>query len=509
MLTVDRMTTRYRVAGSASRRTAVAGRLDRLVRSTLGEALEGIARDYAAEDGPFIVVRKLDLALWLDPTGTPDAAIARLWAGALAKALSRALVDASRDLVATFDSRPAYLADWLYGHALNQLRSDWRFAEFDVLSDVPTGRAAGVVLGRETEAIGPVLARLHRERRLKPVLRAFSSQDIAGIWQDWIGTAPAAGRDLTPVLEAAMGYVPALDLTRPDDPDDRARHALGWLVALTLPPARLPAEVAAPLALQITYASALLQRLPDLLPLLVGQAPVSEIRAVLDRAPADLKLPAEWLSGAARPEAAKRLAQLARLALPDAARKQTTTAARPSARRSAFAGTVLLLPVLRDLGLADRLGATGRAQVLALAVPSALRPLASADPALHWLAGRDPDEARPGPVDWPAADTLPNPLRPLSEDAASHGTGPGMPTLRCVLDRFALGLRGMSGASADYLSRQFLMQPGEIEIRPREVILRLGPLPLRLLLVMGGRTGGQGPIPWLGGRSLIVEVPHA
>ncbi|MCU0827171.1 MAG: hypothetical protein MUE52_07140 [Tabrizicola sp.] len=503
------MSTRYRVAGTASRRTAVAERLDRVVRSTLGEALEQIAQGYSAEDGPYIVVRKLDLSLWLDPTGTPDAAIARLWAGALTQALSRALVDAPRDLVATYENRADYLAEWLYGHALNQVRSDWRFTEFHVLADVPTGRAAQVTLAREPELIGAVLTRLHRDGRVRTVARTLSSQDIAHLWQGWIGAAPAAGRDLTPALEAAVGCVAPLGLARPDDPEDRARHALGWLVALTVPPARLPAEVAAPLAMQITYATALLKRLPALTELLLGQAPISEIHALLARVPADLKLQAEWLTGAATQKATKRLSQLARLVLPEVAKNRATTDVRPSVRRSAFAGTGLLLPMVRDLGLAECLGPNGRAQLLALAVPSALRPLASADPALHWLADWEEGEARSGPVDWPAADSLPSPLRQVSQDAASHGTGPGMPTLRCVLDRFSLGLRGMSGASAEYLAHQFLMQPGEIESRPRDVILRLGPLPLRLLLVMGGRTGAQGPIPWLGNRTLIVEVPHA
>jgi hypothetical protein len=280
-------------------------------------------------------------------------------------------------------------------------------------------------------------------------------------------------------------------------------------VALTLPPARLPAEVAAPLALQMTYTTALLQRMPDLMDLLLAQAPVSEIRACLARAPVELQVAAEWLSAAATPAASGQLAQLARLVGPDVTQRRTVAAVRPSVQRSAFAGTGLLLPILRDLGLADRLGAAGRAQILALAVPSALRPLASADLMVRWLAGKDDDHVQRGPVDWPAADLLPAPLRPLSEDAASHGSGPGMPTLRYLLDRFSMGLRGLPGASADYIARQFLVQQGEVESRPREVILRLGPLPLRLLLVMGGRTGPQGPIPWLGNRTLVVEVPHA
>lgn len=177
--------------------------------------------------------------------------------------------------------------------------------------------------------------------------------------------------------------------------------------------------------------------------------------------------------------------------------------------RCAFAGAGLLLPALRDLGLGDHLGSQGRARLLALAVPLKLRPLASADPALRWLAGQDADQPPPGEVNWPDAATQPAPLRALQDDAASHGEGPGMPALRAVLDRFCTGLRGLQGSSADYLARQFLMQPGEIESRPRQVVLRLGPLPLRLLLVMGGRTGDQGPIPWLGSRNLIIEVPHA
>jgi hypothetical protein len=508
MLTIDQLSTRYRVAGTQARRTAVAVRLDRLARSTLTEALDAVAQTHAGEDGPHIVIRKLDLALWLDPTGTPDAAIARLWAGALSDALARALAEAPRDRVARYESRAAYLADWLVDHAHGTGRNDWRYGEFAVLDDQDTGRAMTTVLGREAQRIGPVLGLLHQDQRLTGLLKRLTSGAVAQLWQIWIGMPPAPGMPLTPILDRATGCRPAHILSDPADPDDRARHSLAWLVALTLPPARLAPEVAAPLAMQITFTTALAFACPDLAPLLEA-ALVSDVQDRLATVPANLRPAADWLLETHRTAPVERIATLLQLATAPRPGPRSAPIPRPTLLRSAFAGTGLLLPALHELDLADRLRSQGRTRLLCAAVPRSLRPLAEADPGLRWLAGREADGAGPVPVDWPGDQDFPAPLRPLAEDLATHGDGPEMPALRAVLDRFATGLRGMPGASANYLARQFLMQPGEIDIRPREVVLRLGPLPLRLLLVMGGRTGPQGPIPWLGNRTLIVEVPHA
>ncbi|MCX7289000.1 MAG: hypothetical protein NTW20_16030 [Rhodobacterales bacterium] len=510
MLTIDRMATTYRIAGTPARRVAVSRRLDRLARTTLVEGLEAAAQPYSAEDGPYVVVRRLDLALWFDPSGMADPAIARLWAEALSKALTRAVADAPRDSVARYDNRTAFLADWLADLARDTALGDWRYAEFAVLEGEDPGRAATVVLGREARRIGPVLGLMLGQSRLAGLMNILSGANIASLWRDWVGTAPEPGPGLAPVIERAGGCPPVPALTDPTDPDARARHALLWLVALTGAPVRLPPEVAAPLAMQIVFVAALARVLPDLQRLLAGGGPAAEIAALLQATPATLKPAAVWLAGALPLAPPARLADLAALALRSAAGVPKASPAQSLHRlRSRFAGVGLLLPAISDLHLADRLQATGRMRLLAFAVPQSLRPLAMADPVLRWLAGRDPDSLPAAPINWPRATDLPPPLRPLADDTPTHGNGPEIAALRAVLDRFATGLRGMEGASADYLARQFLLQPGEIEVGPKEILLRLGPVPLRILLVMAGRTGSQGPIPWLGDRRLVVEVANA
>jgi hypothetical protein len=510
MLTIDRLATTCHIAGTPARREAVSRRMDRLARTTLVEGLEAVAQTFAAEDGPYIIIRRLDVAIWLDPSGMPDPVIARLWADVLSTALARAVADAPRDMVARYENRAAFVADWLGDLVRDTARGDWRYAEFSVLDDQDPGRAAAVVLGRDARLIGPVLGLMLRQGRLERLAASLTAADIARIWQDWIGTPPLAGRGLAPVLDRASGSCPAPALIDPADADARARHALVWLVALTGAPARLQPEVAAPLAVQITFLTALMMALPDLRDMLSARVPADRIVAHLQTAPTELTLAAQWLAGALRSAEPARIADLADLALRDVPSPAATRTTQPLHRlRSGFAGVGLLLPAIRDLCLADRLGASGRMRLLASAMPRTLRPLAEADPLLRWLGGRDPDLPPTSSVNWPRAEDLPGPLRQIALDAPTHGDGPEIVTLRAVLDRFATGLRGLEGASADYLARQFLMQPGDVEISPKDVVLRLGAVPLRILLLMAGRTGFQGAIPWLGDRRLVVEVASA
>lgn len=509
MLTIDRLSTRYRIAGRPARQTAVSRRLDRLARSALAQALEPLAQDFPAPDGPYLVIRKLDLALWLDPGGMTDPSIARLWAEALAAALHRALAEGAGDSVARYDDRAAFLADWLADHARDTAARDWRYAEFAVLDSLETGQAMTTALGREPVLIGPVLARLQRDHRLAGLIRKLAPRHIQALWRAWTGEEPTPGHTVQPLPATLAACRPGLPLSDPADPRDRARHALAWLVLLTAPPIGLPPERAGPLAMQIVHATSLARSLPDLAAHLSPGAALGPLRQLLQAAPPELRPAADWLGQSLGPATQGRLAALVALARPSGGGPRPAALPLAPVQRSAFAGLGLLLPAIRDLRLDDRLGARGRAALLCAAIPRRLRPLALADPAIQALAGRDdPGAGRPA-IDWPAAPDLSAPSRPIADDAPSHGDGPEMPALRAVLDRFATGLRALPGASADYLARQFFLQPGEIEHCPREVVLRLGQVPLRLLLLMGGRTGPQGPIPWLDSRTLVVEVAHA
>lgn len=509
MLTIDRMATGYRVAGTPARRASVARRLDRLARRALVDGLEQLAEEFSAEDGPYIVLRQLRLSLWFDPTGMADPAIARLWVTALAEALYRDLADAPRDRVARYDNRAAFLADWLADLPGAAGQGDWRYREFAVFEGQLPGLAATIVLGREVRLIGQTFGLLDRQKRLVRVAAVLDGANIARIWQDWTGAAPAPGPTLSAAVDRAKSCRSALPLTNFADPDARARHALGWLVSLTTSATPLPPEVAGPLAMQIASIAALLQALPELGWLLESGGPAATIAEALDAAPPTLWPTADWLRRAVTTAPPRRIADLAALADPHTGSKTAgRQAERPLIIRSSFSGVGLLLPAIRALRLGDRLGPPGLVLLMAHAIPKALRPLALRDAGVRWLAGCSPDQRLTDTIDWPRADDIAK----AGQQSRQAGGAPHDklvdPALRAVLDHFSAGLRGLPGSSTDYLARQFLMQPGEIHISPQDITLRLGSVPLRILLVMGGRTGPQGRVPWLADRQLIVEVAH-
>jgi len=204
------------------------------------------------------------------------------------------------------------------------------------------------------------------------------------------------------------------------------------------------------------------------------------------------------------PDGPAGLKALLRVAEPQ--RREPPGMPRPGRLRSGFAGLGLLLPAVRQLGLAERLGPAGLHRLLVAAIPPPARALAAGDAALRWLSGLPPHE-RPGDaeIDWPSAADAEG-LR-LASDVESHGDGPEMPALRMVLDAFAAGLPGMSGSSAAYLAAQFLARPGRLDRDARRLVVRVEGVPLRILLAMGGRLGPQGPLDWLDGRELVLEAP--
>ena len=65
---------------------------------------------------------------------------------------------------------------------------------------------------------------------------------------------------------------------------------------------------------------------------------------------------------------------------------------------------------------------------------------------------------------------------------------------------------GLSASSTAYLRRQFLHTAGRVRVSPTEVRASLEPVPLAVVLQMAGMTGWQGPLPWLAGRELSVEI---
>src|SRR5271166_6730310 len=73
--------------------------------------------------------------------------------------------------------------------------------------------------------------------------------------------------------------------------------------------------------------------------------------------------------------------------------------------------------------------------------------------------------------------------------------------------RLAERLKGFGRAGPSRLFRKLVDTPGGIEIRTKEVIVRLSKWAHNPLLKEAGLTAPTQPVPWLGGRSLHLQCP--
>ena len=73
--------------------------------------------------------------------------------------------------------------------------------------------------------------------------------------------------------------------------------------------------------------------------------------------------------------------------------------------------------------------------------------------------------------------------------------------------RLAERLKGFGRTGPSKLFRKFVDTPGAIEIRAKEVIVRLSKRAHNPLLKEAGLTEPTQPVPWLGGRSLHLQCP--
>jgi hypothetical protein len=77
-------------------------------------------------------------------------------------------------------------------------------------------------------------------------------------------------------------------------------------------------------------------------------------------------------------------------------------------------------------------------------------------------------------------------------------------TAQRILRSFAGRLPGFAGSGFDYLYRQFLNCPATMEEEPARRVVRLGPLPLQLILNMTGMSRSTYSLSWLGPRPIMT-----
>ncbi len=526
MLTIARAETAYHLAAAAPQQDRLARRLDRVARERLAAVLAEALAGFGGSSHAVYRIRRLDIDLWLDAGRIDDPAAARTWGRLIARTLSHMIVHGGPDVIRSWPDRAAYLAAFLGDLTTGRAGGRWEYEEFAPLDGIPAGRSAALVLGAEPDRVSAVLRALASAGKLDPLIRRLDADDIRVLWVEGLGlpTDPVG-----PDLADTIFVLPALRYLSLEmgGADARARNALRALAAIARQTGGPITSKAARLALQVSWLTALKLALPfGVLWQALADGEIDSAEAVADAlsvVPGDLQpglalMQSLMASGSGRRHLAGVLSALAA----DAAAGKPADA-QESVRRhkvvklerctSQLAGLALLLPAARAMRLDERIGSAGLLQLFEAFAGPARAPLARADPGPAWFAGIEPKDrprAREAPVDWPSAveTGLTETPERLAGDADFFGDGPATAVARQLLDAFARDLRGMDGASATYLARQFVMLPGEIIRTDARIEVRLDRCPLAVLLRMAARFGEAGPIPWLDDRVLTVRTAH-
>ena len=556
---IDRLQVRYHTGGSADLARA---RLERIAQGTLRDACAAAisqVMDTLGEANSEAVIRIRSLQadfLWAvdDASDTAaDVVLAERWASVIGEGLGRTITDGSPRDVVRFDSAAAYLAAFLADLAAGSACGRWYFAEYAHLCDLPVGTATAHLLAGRPALAGQVLIALQRNGHLDGMLARFTLEEAAALWSDALGFTAAAlpdwhalPLDLLPALRDTllpMGLT-AVNLLA-GSPSQRARSALRLYSAVIdrHPEWAARGDVAETIRAFLLLADAL-SALPAAWPawLAAEDNPATDRLALsaLHALTGERTAVAAWLAAAiAGGETPRRAvaavaalaAELAPAPLARADNVDPATAPHDLPLTTAAAGLFLLVPSMLRLRLAHTLATVPAAGddankvntlvyllAAAIAGPEARHAGLLQDPGLAALAGLPaaptPSALRPLTSDlWPLASGL----RPPAADLAHLWLGddlaldPAVATAIsliavAVVREFASHLPGFADSSIPYLARNFLSASGTIRQTTNRIEVTLAPAPLAIVLHMAGMDGETGPVPWLGGRRLVIEL---
>jgi hypothetical protein len=171
-LAISRLEARYHLPPS---RQDEKQRLDRLLASAAGEALEaGLERLGLAGDGE-LCIREVKVPLRLSLRKSDDA-LMLAWADAMAAATLMALRAGDHRNVLRFASRREALADFARGVAQGDWRRGWAWRQLGLCEEGEQGVAQlARALAAEPEALVPVLVAVAEAGRLPELARAFET----------------------------------------------------------------------------------------------------------------------------------------------------------------------------------------------------------------------------------------------------------------------------------------------------------------------------------------------
>jgi hypothetical protein len=497
-MVLGQVSTQARLYGRAVDQLAVERRLDEVAHGALPAVLgAALGRELGGHEG-VVRIDSIDIAFAIDRRALDGGELAARWAARLGTAIAERLRRPDGGGVARFASYGHFVAAYLEHRFAVALHPRFAFADFAPLEHLTPADAAIELLGARPAYLAELarqgqrhgraawLAERLDDARAEALLeRVFASTrpvapGVAAL-RTLMADAPAAWRLHAPAraaLALALSRLAAADRT--DDEAVPATLALARLVTAFDLVARERPEALAPIAAgkaavlaALGAASAALQRERAFLDMLLADGGWRKLAATVAAAMAPVPVQEDAEPGE-RPSAAK---------------KPRTPA--PLVLHSPFAGVALALPVLRSLGLADRLHPDQfRALLTAMIAPDT----ASEDPAAMLAAflvpRHDPHPAPP----WPA----------LPDDDAAERSAESWAAF--VLQAFAARLSGLQGSTPAYLRRQFLHGRGELVMEDKALVVRLARPALAIVLTMAGMVGDQGALPWLGDRRLRIEL---
>lgn len=498
-IVLGQVSTRARLFGRSVDQLAVERRLDEVARGALPDALgEALGRALNGQDG-IVRIDSIDVEFAIDRRALDGGELAARWAARLGAAIAERMRRGHGGGIARFASHGQFVAAYLEHRFAVAPHPPFAFADFAPLDHLTPAEAAIELLAARPAYLAELA--LQGQRRGRPTWLADRLHDshakalIDRIFAD--GALPAVPEPAA--FRAMMADAPAAWQLHGAD---RA--------ALALALSRLSATEG--IGADVVLTTLMLSRLVAALDLIGREAPRSLGSIASGDAvdPADIAGPstalgkaAMFLRGLLADRRWRALAALVAEAMTPAAPRrdggrrgddaigEKRRAAPSPSLASPFAGTVLVLPVLRTLGVTDRLHPDQlRALLLAMIDPAeAMRDTADAL-AAFLVPRRDPDPPRP----WPA---LPD----------GEGAEPSAQRWAAfALGQFASRLPGLQDSTPGYLRRQFLHGRGELIMEEKALVARLARPALVIVLTMAGMTGDQGALPWLKNRRLRIEL---
>lgn len=497
-MTLRRIETQCALVGHAIDEPAVRSRLDHVARIGLPDALRAaLGEAFERLDGVYRVDR-IELDLVLTRTQLDGAALPRLWAERIGRALAARVHRRDDPAVAWFASHADLAAAYLE-HRFGQARHPvFAFADFGALDLLDRTQAATTLLSARPAYLSAMARRGASCGSPVWLARMLPPADCARLMEAIGGTVPVAP-------EAAIAVARDMLASAPGEWRGLA-PACGALALLLGRAATLQANSAlpdglAPIAKLIVAIAQIAMRRPrfwkndDALSLADDHAGLAGIdRSTVERLAAMLAdrggrqvvttigaalAPERWVGETNGPAA-------------QSSRRSAKAVANPRLD-SQFAGIALMLATVRAIGVDARLP-IGHAHALIEALIEA--PEAEA-PAARLLACF----LLPPPP--PSSDALPPWPRVRPDDSA---TADAEAWAEAVFAAFAERLPGLAGSSPAYLRRQFLRCDGTLSLTKHRLTVDLARPPLAIVLTMAMMTGEQGSLPWQPDRRLRITL---